>query len=95
MTEQEITARLKALPYEVPADISPGAISTMMATAEFAAGATPQEVEEKFWQKLAQASSEEQQEFFAAARQTRKSLSGFGFLIIGGVVLMVLVWLLS
>ena len=94
MTEKEITERLRALPYEVPSDISPGAVSTMMAAGEFAAGATPQEVEKKFWERLEQASPQEQQEFFAAARKTRESLSGFGLLLIGGTVLMVLLWLL-
>ena len=93
-TTKEIAERLKALPYEVPADISPGAISTLRAAEEFAAGATPQEVEKQCWERFEQASPEEQQECFAAARQTRETLSGFGLLLIGRVLLL-LVWLVS
>ena len=71
MTEQEITERLKALPYEVPADISPRAVSTMMA----AVGDT-QQAEEKFWEHVAQLFPEERQGFFAAARQTQQMMDG-------------------
>lgn len=95
MTDKEITERLKTLPYEVPADISPGAISTMMAVGEFATGATPQEVEEKFWQKLEQASPEEREEFFTAARQTRNQLSTTGLITMACVLLAIVFWLLS
>ena len=68
MTEKEITERLKALPYEVPADISPNAISALMTVAEAETGADTRQVEEKFWEHLAQLSPEEQQEFFACKK---------------------------
>ena len=94
MTEKEIAERLKALPYEVPTDISPGAISVIMAAAEYQTGADAQQVEESFWEHLAQLSPEEQQEFFASARATRQQLSGVGISIIIAVLVLVALWLL-
>ena len=94
MTEREIEERLKALPYEVPSDISPNAISTLMTVAETTTTAETREVEEKFWQHLHQLSPEEQQEFFASARQTREQLSGVGFSIIIAVLILLALWFL-
>lgn len=94
MTEKEIRERLEALPYEVPSDISPNAISAMMTVAETTTTAETQEVEEKFWQNLEQLSPEEQQEFFTSARQTREQLSGVGFSIIAAVLILAVLWLL-
>ena len=93
MTDKEIRERLKALPYEVPSDISPGAISVLMTAAEAETGADAKEVEEKFWQHLHQLSSEEQQEFFESARKTRESLSGVGTAIIVAVLILLVLWL--
>ena len=94
MTEKEIQERLKALPYEVPSDISPNAISVLMTAAETTTTEEAQQVEEKFWQHLAQLSPKEQQEFFASARQTREQLSSVGISIIVSVPVLVALWLL-
>ncbi len=94
MTEREIEERLKALPYEVPSDISPNAISTLMTVAETTTTAETRAVEEKFWEHLHQLSPEEQQEFFTSARQTREQLSGVGFSIIIAVLILLALWFL-
>ena len=92
MIEKEIRERLKALPYEVPSDISPNAISALMTVAETTTTAETQEVEEKFWQNLEQLSPEEQQAFFTSARETREQLSGVGFAIIAAVLILAIIW---
>ena len=89
MTEQEITKRLKALPYEVPADLPTSGVDMMMSAVEFK-GMT----EEQFWVHLAQLSPQAQQEFFATVRQTRDQLSNVGMWIIISVPIMILSWLL-
>ena len=54
MTEQEIAERLKALPYEVPADLPPSGVDVLMTAVDFK-GMT----EEQFWEHLAQLSPKE------------------------------------
>ena len=90
MKEQEITERLKALPYEVPADLPTSGVDTLMTAATNLEGGT----EEKFWEHLAQLSPQEQQEFFLAVRQTRDQLSKVGTSIIISVIILILIWLL-
>lgn len=94
MTNKEIEERLKALPYEVPSDISPGAISVLMTAVEAETGTDAKEVEEKFWKHLHQLSPEEQEEFFESARKTRESLSGVGTSIIIAVLVLIIIWVL-
>ena len=64
MTEQEIEERLKTLPYDVPSDIRPSAVSILMT----AAGVVGQEAEEKFWENLRHLSLDDRENFFLAAR---------------------------
>ena len=89
MTEQEITEHLKALPYEVPADLPTSGVDVLMTAVDFK-GMT----EEQFWEHLAQLSPKEQQEFFESARQTREQLGKLGIWIIISVPIMILSWLL-
>ena len=60
MTEKEIEERLQALPYDVPSDIRPSAVSILMT----AAGAEGPEAEEKFWEHLRHLSPSEQGRVF-------------------------------
>lgn len=94
MTEKEIEERLKALPYEVPSDIRPSAISIMMTTM----GAGGAEAEEKFWNHLYQLSPKEQGEFFASARTTGEASKTAGCSVIIAVLMLpcfFLAWVLS
>lgn len=90
MTEKEIEERLQALPYDVPSDIRPSAVSILMT----AARAEGSEAEEKFWEHLRHLSPSEQGEFFASARATREASKSVGTSIIIAILIIAALWLL-
>lgn len=91
MTEKEIEEHLKALPYDVPADIRPGHISATMA----AMGVEGKEAEEIFWNNLHQLSPKEQGEFFATARSNLSASKSLAWGVFAIIFLGLLWWLLS
>lgn len=89
MTEEEVAARFERLPYKVPPDIKPSYFLAAMQTQ----GIEGKEAEEAFWAKAAKFSPEEQEAFFAAARQSQSAGRLLGFSVLGIVVFFLLMWL--
>ena len=94
MTDKEIEVRLKALPYKVPPDITPGHLSVMMATMALA-GAEGEKAEEKFWEHLHTLGPREQGEFFATARSSRVASKQLAWGVFSLLFLILLFWVLG
>ncbi len=89
MTEDEIKERLEALPYDIPDDIEANYVESMLEREMFWCDGSEEgrkEVERQFWERLLNASPDEQQKFFKAARAAGSKVRFFGWLLLCAII---------